>query len=561
MAYVMPNTNIKLLKGIPIDADYNNTLYFETEDDQKNFFDLYAEQVGNIVITKNNYIRSTDNSVKVMGNKNDFIDFNYMLFENIRDNGYKRYYAFIDKVEYINEKTTEIFFTVDVMQTWYFEHTIGFTYVEREHSETDEIGENIIPEGIDPGEMICFNKYEVGPIGTADDPLYNYWTFDIWYVPNEKIINYDGLLTSSDFTVTAADKTENDGFYIEHTLFNGGQKISIQGVIDESTQQQAGININKLIIKIIENSGTLVAIYQYPTRYAVEGTTAIPYPTGFDFNNDSFQPVNNKMYTSPYIDILVSNNNGSTNKYSFENFNGNAAKFKTIFSKSPQPASLIYPLNYLGDSGYDKNITCDNFFRNPFSVDTFEKWWSENKSSFTTSQVTSAITAVVAAIGAGIAAAGTGGAAVPVILAAGTSGLAGIANGVATLADRQNAPDSYNTSAYTPVIRFTEKRPLYTIYVRTAKPEIARCIDEFFTMYGYATKRVKIPNIKNPDAKKRPKFNYIKTVNCQIVYKTETTSPAGVDKELAAIYDKGITFWTNYNEVGQYQLNNKPVEV
>jgi len=46
--------------------------------------------------------------------------------------------------------------------------------------------------------------------------------------------------------------------------------------------------------------------------------------------------------------------------------------------------------------------------------------------------------------------------------------------------------------------------------------ETIQSIDTYFTMFGYATKRVKIPNLFAVDSKtkktlRRPRFNYLKT--------------------------------------------------
>ena len=84
-------------------------------------------------------------------------------------------------------------------------------------------------------------------------------------------------------------------------------------------------------------------------------------------------------------------------------------------------------------------------------------------------------------------------------------------------------------------------------YCRSAKQEFAQIIDDFFTMYGYATKSIKVPN-----RDVRPHWCYTKTVNCIIV-----GSMAQNDiNRICNIYNNGITFWKNGNEVGDYSLDN-----
>jgi hypothetical protein len=72
-------------------------------------------------------------------------------------------------------------------------------------------------------------------------------------------------------------------------------------------------------------------------------------------------------------------------------------------------------------------------------------------------------------------------------------------------------------------------------------------IDDFFTMYGYAVRRCKIPNRSS-----RPHWNYVKTIGCCIT----GSVPADDMRKICSIYDAGITFWKNGNEVGNYSLNN-----
>ena len=46
------------------------------------------------------------------------------------------------------------------MQTWFFDYTLKESFVEREHSLTDNVGDNVITENIELGEYV--NKPFVG---------------------------------------------------------------------------------------------------------------------------------------------------------------------------------------------------------------------------------------------------------------------------------------------------------------------------------------------------------------------------------------------------------------
>ena len=69
-------------------------------------------------------------------------------------------------------------------------------------------------------------------------------------------------------------------------------------------------------------------------------------------------------------------------------------------------------------------------------------------------------------------------------------------------------------------------------------------------MYGYATKKIKVPNTNV-----RENWTYTKTKNCVV----KSNAPADDVKKICSIYDKGITFWRNPANVGNYNLSNNPI--
>ena len=82
------------------------------------------------------------------------------------------------------------------------------------------------------------------------------------------------------------------------------------------------------------------------------------------------------------------------------------------------------------------------------------------------------------------------------------------------------------------------------------KKEVAEMIDNYFTMYGYRISVLKKPCIKN-----RTKWTYVKTNNCTI----HGGIPNDDAEEIEEIFNKGITFWVNPSEVGNYTLENLPL--
>ena len=80
------------------------------------------------------------------------------------------------------------------------------------------------------------------------------------------------------------------------------------------------------------------------------------------------------------------------------------------------------------------------------------------------------------------------------------------------------------------------------------REEFARIIDSFWDKFGYPVRRVKIPSTHN-----RPHWNYVKTIGCD----AHGSIPSSAMSNIKSIHDKGITYWINGDEIGNYLLDNR----
>ena len=160
-----PLTIVSLMKNIPLDADYNHTLYFANRDAQTAWFGMQDRKNFN----PQTYQRVGTNQIRVNAPMVDLYEYNYLMFNNgnnvvlpEHENRYenKWFYAFISNVEYVNDNCALITYEIDVMQTFMFDYTLCDCFVEREHSETDGIGEHIEPEPVAVGEYVYNDRYE-----------------------------------------------------------------------------------------------------------------------------------------------------------------------------------------------------------------------------------------------------------------------------------------------------------------------------------------------------------------------------------------------------------------
>mgnify|MGYP000239704523 FL=1 len=89
----------------------------------------------------------------------------------------------------------------------------------------------------------------------------------------------------------------------------------------------------------------------------------------------------------------------------------------------------------------------------------------------------------------------------------------------------------------------------FTFEHQTVRAPFAKLIDDFFTMFGYAQNALMTPNLHA-----RPHWTFIKTVSCVLT----GSLPSDDAREIVSIFNNGITWWLNGDEIGNYSLDNRP---
>lgn len=503
--YVEPNTNIRLLSNIPLDTTYEHTIFFSSAGNQQAFFQ------GKTKYNLNNYTyqRVQRGWIRVGINAENLYDCNYLMFQNTAF-GNKWFYAFITAVEYVNNQCSQVSFEIDVMQTWLLDYSLEYCFVEREHSATDEIGEHIEPESLEVGEYI-YNDYSnlsiaLGPMAIV--------------VLIADIEQQDGTLY--------------DGIYggAELTMFNSSDYTSVNALIKSKVDKPESI-LAIYMCPVIGSGGTIPSggikiEYSSAATSIVGSSDAIKGVEGID----GYVPKNRKLYTYPYNFFSIDNANGQSLNLRYEFFNNFQPTWRISVPITPPIQCLLRPTNYKGASQLNsESISLSNYPLCSWVNDSFSTWIAQNAIPMSINTLT------------GIAAGALGG---PVIGA------------VSLLQTATNTMTQfYQASIKADVSRGTINNGSGNVSAGTQSffggrcsitAEYARCIDDFFTTFGYATRRNKIPN-RNV----RPHWTYCKTIGCNIV----GSIPADDARKICEIYDHGITWWLNGNEVGDYSLDNR----
>lgn len=504
--YIQPNTIIRVLTGVPLDNTYRNTIYFGNISNQTAYF------VGKQKYAFNNqtYQRVNKNTMRLQRKADDLYNCNYLMFQNT-SYGNKWFYAFITSVEYVSNDVSDITYELDIMQSWHFDYTVNMSFVEREMSVTDKVGDNLVPEQLELGDYVykdlgltsLFDLYQIVIAATFDEDL------------NDATGGMYGGVYSG----------------LHYNVFSSWQSAST--FISDATEQNKADGI--------------VSIFMLPVAFTADYDKTIPEVFNIERDKhlsdiDGYVPKNNKLFTAPYNMLYVTNNEGSAANYPFEYFSTDKCTFNISGAMCCTPECMLTPLSYKGVAkNYNEKLTIGNFPQCAFTVDTFKAWVAQNQNRI----AFDAAIGIAQTVGGGVAMYASGG------LVGGSQALGGIekiSSMIATAADTSTLPPQARGGGGS-IINMANQIKGFQFYYAYIRAEMAMIIDNYWNTYGYPTRRVKIPNRVI-----RPHWNYVKTVNVSLT----GSVPADDMARLRQIYDNGVTFWRNGNEVGDYSLDNRP---
>ena len=142
-----PQSIIHICTGVRLDNRYEHSIYFEDATAQQEYF------AGKVVRTFSaySYVRKSW-PLQVQATMEQARKWSYLYFKNTESG--KIYYYFINQIEYKNDRMVELTLELDVIQTYLFDFEMLQCFVERQHTETDKVGEHTLDEGLDVGELM-----------------------------------------------------------------------------------------------------------------------------------------------------------------------------------------------------------------------------------------------------------------------------------------------------------------------------------------------------------------------------------------------------------------------
>lgn len=540
--YIKPGTDVFILRGVPLDNTYEHTIVWENlnadRTQQRDYF-LSKAKFG---IPKNSYQRVDRFWLKVNVNAEYLMDCNYIMFKNTPFNMVKWYYAFITDVEYINNNTSKIRYQLDVMQTWLpgqnRDYQLLPCFIERCHAKSDELYENLIAEDIVTNES---DKYVIDAVEEFDMN-----ELAVCILATEV---YLGANIGQDFT-PASSVIEYGQYGKVSPHFRSITKAD--GSIDWEAVNNINDYLNAYITGGKENS--IIAIYMFPKKFLNHGDTAptfsvqLPKPMPgqtLGGNKSTYVPKNNKLYSFPYNVIRVNNQCGTTKLYKWEYFDDSSrGKFTVSGAEIWMPCAVIYPNKYKGIAkNMEDSVTFDGFTVSPWASDAYHAWWAQNAA-----QVGVTVFGGVASIAAAIAGGASGN---PMLLATGIGGAVSSTTKIITSLHQANhTPTAEHGPTNTSLVLPALKNIKFVVTKESLRADLIRIYDDYFTKYGYAQKSISIPSLVN-----REHWTYVQTTGFEFNGEINDTDT----KKIKSIFDNGITFWRNPNEIGHYELSNDPL--
>lgn len=532
MAYVAPDSDVYILAGVECDRNYDHVKWFNSRSEQFNYM------VGHRIKSYDHVTYVRDGVFMADAWADDLYSANYIMFRNSAFSD-RWFYAFIDSIRWENNRTAEIHYTMDLWQCWWMDCKVGECFVEREHVLDDTVGLHTIPEGIEYGQL------EISSTKKLTDFCDN--------------ITYGIEIVISDEQLSGIDS--------QPQWFSG----SVLGKVFQGAKIGVTDDPERLIdfCQNIVSAGytnTIQQIFTIPKVLAPSSATEI-YNGQRQLDNvpvrfGDYRPHNNKLYTSPYCEILVYCPDGNQMILHPERFvNRESRWLQFTANKSSMPQVVVTPLGYNGngnrETDFTRGFTLNYGVKGSFMYDAWQAsvasyGFADKFNKLADTEYMQNVLQTEAQ--------NDGFREIGHILDIGAKylnqGVSAVGNAVGLFDGGKNAPsvasvatniagtigqisrDTHDTSTLSGSSggNVLWSRSLQEVYcqVRQIREEYARIVDGYFDMYGYKVSRVKRPQMEG-----RPSWNYIRCKNVALTGNV----PVDAQELIKSVIEHGVTFW------------------
>lgn len=569
MAVYAPNTDLRLLSA-PLTFGDGNQLDFANATAQHNYF---ANLPGRN-FTDFTYQRK-DDVIRIPDLAENLYQYNYVMYQNFAG---KWIYAFITRIEFVNQNCTHVHIKTDVFQTWQFNFTFKQSLVEREHTVTDNPYEHTLPEPLHGGTMIEVSRQRATSFALQGDTQSD-------FEANYRVV----FCLSDELTGVTSMRAVMVGGVPDVAYYYAVERANMAAFSDMITaaaRADAVLGVYAVPISAVSFVQLETTPFNIWTIHDANETYVTFTPEkGNAINNTSITFRNLKCLCYPYHYYSLWASNGQRVDLKTENFTSihpiaqaETCTIRTTCNPSQDTSLMIAPMwyEYNGQPSaqpyaqygvnLDYAITFNDFPEIAFATDVFKNYMALNKSSVRAQMFNTAVDTIFGMWGgalSGVQAAGdlfagvssgnmgqTVGA-IGEVERAGHSMYRTIGNALSAYArynDMQRTPDRIQGVRSSGVQLMSSVAGAY-VSEYALKGEYMQIVDDFFTRFGYRVDTLKVPQFNS-----RPNHNYLKTADCNI----EGDMPQDDADEMCAMFNAGLTVWHNPATFGNYSPNNSP---
>lgn len=458
-----------------------------------------------------------------------------------------------------------------------------------------------IPNDLSPKEITLSNQQSIIVVKTPDNHVYNYSNGSL--TSNLTIAEMDRYMLNP-LSVYTVDIYDNDG----HLDTNGVDP----GITGSDHGYQSLVRFLE-IVNALGKSESIVKVMLVPDYiFSKDGTSSSSnfllvksgnvtslYTDTITIGNsvDGYTPKNKKLMCYPYNYYVLDNNEGEQKIYKPQFFNNGSLSFRGI-SCIAEGGVIIYPIDYYTSTSNDINNGLQKTIARqmPYVISSYADWLANSTIARNIGLRNHAVNEMLS-ISSGIlgGSGGKGGVgnlttdkkytdkyinwAMGRAFAAdegrpfnesapnkmykySTGGKAGflgnainstgkamgetydyISSLAAQNAEHKEVPNSL-VGTFDGYMNLCASRYSFTLYNMTVTNHIAERIDHYFSAYGY-----KINDWKEVKLKVRDNWTFVKTAGCAI---EPDHIPTMFEDQINAIFDNGITFWSNTSSFMNY---------
>jgi hypothetical protein len=557
---VIPQTEVRLLSGVPLTNKYDHQLTFDNTTEQANYF------LGKSSRTFLDFTYQREEvSIKVPTGYDSLYLCNYVMYKN-KDFAGKWFYGFITKKEYVNPNTTKVYFEIDVYQTWQFELTFKKSFVEREHTDR---------------------------WNTDGSPIVNTIAEDLNYGTEYETVSVEQVVPMTDvfyLVIVCQKRMDTNGDTIE-PIQNGGiqpltyyiHPFKMDGSVPAITvdgQPQTLSSVKEVLLTLYKSTVAVNNISAlYVTEYIGEGSLNFQMskmePVNIETTNvttlrvvnyqtyndktislgDKYEGFTNvtesKLLMHPYTVTILSDMKGNQQEIKSEYIQGNTLAINVKGSMGVSNKVAYNVKNYLmsdtiensGEVAISNGIINNSPNDVPIITDLLSAYLQGNRNTLENQKSSILWNQSLGAVGNALTASPLG-------------MVHGLGNGylemkglLAKQQDINNTPPQLNRLGGNTAFDYGNGiKGLYVIK-KEITDEYRDRLTDFFKMYGYKINDLKVPNLKT-----REHFNFVKTGGA-IIFGNAPNDDINRIKEM---FDTGVTLWHG-DWVGEYGLSNGEV--